>query len=314
MPLVIPHRACPKGIVGKYNSTWDDKDNDRCDVTCTGDCEVKRTTASSGTISDGPFEYYDTPENYGRTNPDYETWTPYCKCLVQNIGSDQPGSIKLDFIETFGTEFLWRREEGIWIDDDTVDWKDVSNGDFVTINTCSNSSCIEPVRLALLSGTPGVDATAPWINNPASPVPYKFHSSTGFLQLVFTTDYDKRDTGWTANWSCMAPDNDARASGETKYAEMDDWRHTPASCGTDACAAAISSITDTVLSDLKTGFTVCVSPSSKDVCVCVRERVTARGCARCAGHIHILDGNVKCVSPTCMTVAAALGIARKGVG
>jgi hypothetical protein len=200
-------------ISGSSSGSGEDIFHHRCDVICTGKCEVLRTTASSGTISDGPFQYYNTPENYGRTNPDYETWTPYCKCLVQNIGSDQPGSIKLDFIETFGTEFLWRREQAMRIDDETVDWKNVSNGDFVTINTCSNSSCIEPARLALLSGTPGADATAPLINDPASPVPYKFNSSTGFLQLVFTTDYAKVDIGWTANWSCMPPDNDPHFKG-----------------------------------------------------------------------------------------------------
>jgi hypothetical protein len=45
--------------------------------------------------------------------------------------------------------------------------------------------------------------------------------------------------------------------GKTSY--YDDWRHTPASCGNaTACPAAISSITDTVLSDMKTGFAVSV--------------------------------------------------------
>ena len=36
----------------------------------------------------------------------------------------------------------------------------------------------------------------------------------------------------------------------------EDWQHTPASCGTPACAEAISLIDDVALSDMKTGFTV----------------------------------------------------------
>jgi hypothetical protein len=42
----------------------------------------------------------------------------------------------------------------------------------------------------------------------------------------------------------------------TQYYERDDWRHTPASCGTVACFKAISSFNDAVVSDMKTGFTV----------------------------------------------------------
>ncbi len=40
------------------------------------------------------------------------------------------------------------------------------------------------------------------------------------------------------------------------FHEGDDWRHTPASCGTAACFEAISSFNDAVVSDMKTGFTV----------------------------------------------------------
>ncbi len=46
-------------------------------------------------------------------------------------------------------------------------------------------------------------------------------------------------------------------SGETRYNE--DYQHTRESCGTDACADAISRIDDAVLSDMKTGLTVRVS-------------------------------------------------------
>jgi hypothetical protein len=46
-------------------------------------------------------------------------------------------------------------------------------------------------------------------------------------------------------------------SGETQYNE--DWEHTPESCGTDACAEAISLIDDAALSDMQTGFTVRVA-------------------------------------------------------
>ena len=46
-------------------------------------------------------------------------------------------------------------------------------------------------------------------------------------------------------------------SGETRY--YDSWERTPASCGTPACAQAISFIDEVVLSDMKTGFTVRVS-------------------------------------------------------
>jgi hypothetical protein len=47
------------------------------------------------------------------------------------------------------------------------------------------------------------------------------------------------------------------SSGNTSYYQ--DLKHTPASCGpATACPAAISSITDTVLSAMKTGFAVSV--------------------------------------------------------
>ena len=46
-------------------------------------------------------------------------------------------------------------------------------------------------------------------------------------------------------------------SGQRIY--YDSWERTPASCGTPACAQAISFIDDVVLSDMKTGFTVRVS-------------------------------------------------------
>ena len=44
------------------------------------------------------------------------------------------------------------------------------------------------------------------------------------------------------------------SSGETIY--YDSWERTPASCGTPACAQAISLIDDATLSDMKTGFEV----------------------------------------------------------
>jgi hypothetical protein len=44
------------------------------------------------------------------------------------------------------------------------------------------------------------------------------------------------------------------ASGETIY--YGDYQRTPESCGTDACAEAISRIDDAALFDMKTGFTV----------------------------------------------------------
>jgi hypothetical protein len=40
----------------------------------------------------------------------------------------------------------------------------------------------------------------------------------------------------------------------TSYYEREEWRHTPASCGTAACAEAISSFIDAVVN--KTGFRV----------------------------------------------------------
>ena len=43
-------------------------------------------------------------------------------------------------------------------------------------------------------------------------------------------------------------------SGQRIY--YDNWRMTPASCGTPACAQAISLIDDATLSDMKTGFEV----------------------------------------------------------
>jgi hypothetical protein len=37
---------------------------------------------------------------------------------------------------------------------------------------------------------------------------------------------------------------------------MEEWRRTPASCGTPTCFKAISSFNDAVVSDMKTGFMV----------------------------------------------------------
>jgi hypothetical protein len=62
--------------------------------------------------------------------------------------------------------------------------------DFVTINSCSDSLCLSKVQVAKLSGTGDTSNV--------------FKSSTGYLQVVFTSDSNSVvRTGFKANWSVV---------------------------------------------------------------------------------------------------------------
>ena len=73
--------------------------------------------------------------------------------------------------------------------------------------------------------------------------------------------------------------------------------HTPATCGTGAagtqCQAAISSVTNAMLPEMKTGFTVCESDKCSALCLCIHVCVKVEGV--CC-HMHTLHANAKCVS------------------
>ena len=59
------------------------------------------------------------------------------------------------------------------------------NYDFVTVFSCTDSSCWNTVQLGRFSGT----------NMPANVT-----SSTGFMRIVWTSDFSVTYTGWTAEW------------------------------------------------------------------------------------------------------------------
>ena len=69
------------------------------------------------------------------------------------------------------------------------------NYDWVDINQCQDSSCSSPEQLARLSGSAGADQT--------------YSSSTGFLQVRFTSDGSSTRSGFVADWSAQPGQCDA---------------------------------------------------------------------------------------------------------
>ena len=69
--------------------------------------------------------------------------------------------------------------------------------DFVTVFSCTDSSCSNAVELGRFSGT----------NMPADVT-----SSTGFMWIVWTSDFSVTYTGWTAEWTTHS-DQATRSSG-----------------------------------------------------------------------------------------------------
>ena len=66
-----------------------------------------------------------------------------------------------------------------------------SNFDYVTVNQCGDSSCSSPVRLARLSGSEGADQT--------------YSTTTGILQVIFTSDGRVEYWGFVAQWNTNLP-------------------------------------------------------------------------------------------------------------
>ena len=62
--------------------------------------------------------------------------------------------------------------------------------DYVTINRCSSSSCSSPEQIARLSGTS---------------VSSEYTSSTGYLQVLFTSDSSVQGSGFEATWQVAPP-------------------------------------------------------------------------------------------------------------
>ena len=73
-----------------------------------------------------------------------------------------------------------------------------------------------------------------------------------------------------------------------------DAAKTPATCGTGTqCEVAISSVTDAVLSEMKTGFAVCESDKCSALRLCFHVGAQVEGVC---SHMHTWHANVKCVS------------------
>lgn len=62
-----------------------------------------------------------------------------------------------------------------------------SGSDYVTINRCTSASCSPAAQMGQFSGT----------DTPGS----IYTSSTGYLQLLFTSDYSETRSGFEASWS-----------------------------------------------------------------------------------------------------------------
>ncbi len=108
--------------------------------------------------------------------------------------------------------------------------------DFVTISSCTSSSCGNKTVLARLSGGP--------ISSD------QFTSSTGYLQVLFTSDNSGTNYGFIATWNtslCTKPLHSAYISSELSWAAdncswtCDDgyWRSGASctSCTTSGCPA-----------------------------------------------------------------------------
>ena len=73
-----------------------------------------------------------------------------------------------------------------------------SNYDYVTINRCQDSSCSSPDPVARLSGD-SVSASS------------TYTSSTGYLQVVFTSDGSVTRSGFVATWNTQGGDTQGGA-------------------------------------------------------------------------------------------------------
>ena len=73
-----------------------------------------------------------------------------------------------------------------------------SSFDFVTVFSCTDLSCSNAVQLRSFSGT----------NMPADVT-----SSTGFMRIVWTSDYSVTYTGWTAEWTTGSEQASGSGSG-----------------------------------------------------------------------------------------------------
>ena len=115
--------------------------------------------------------------------------------------------------------------------------------DFVTISSCTSSSCGNKTVLARLSGGPISSGQFTFSNA-------RFTSSTGYLQVLFTSDGSGTQEGFIATWNtslCTKPLHSAYISSELSWAAdncswtCDDgyWRSGASctSCTTSGCLA-----------------------------------------------------------------------------
>ena len=218
MPHVIPHSACPQGIFGKYNSTW------------TAGWKLKVWNYPD--VGSGEFPEVDL--GTGTVNmPD----PPIIEKEVTNMKYDdqiwEGLGAPADYFLAVLTGFL--------------DLKEAGNYDFWTTSDDGSKLWIDNVLVVDNGGLHPPVKTMGTVN-----------LSSGFHSIV--VEFFEAGGGAFLEISWRGSDTGGAEQPAVVFQKPDtaakSLRHTPASCGTDACAAAISSITDTVLSDLKTGFTV----------------------------------------------------------
>ena len=130
--------------------------------------------------------------NCDDTNSDSMDETPTltcsgCGCTSssgQSSGTITDGSGDDNYDSNENCNWLFRSAETIRLSFTSFDTE--FNYDFVTINECTSSSCCTKTQLAKLSGSdvPSDDYT----------------SSTGYLQVVFTSDSSVEKSGFEATW------------------------------------------------------------------------------------------------------------------
>ena len=102
--------------------------------------------------------------------------------------------------------------------------------DYVTVNQCGDSSCSSPVQLARLSGIEDADLT--------------YSTTTGILQVIFTSDGGLEYSGFVAQWNtiCLCnPGYTGPDDGTCQACGVGTYKDSPGSRACTSCPAGTCS-------------------------------------------------------------------------